>query len=674
MQVNKVDNIVTKFRNEKSMNGFRIDILKSLLQKSIRRNESANAIFAAIDLWCFGCAENGKRVVTNLKTRLKVIAIEDTGVANPMIVQYLDEQLKVLEKTNFSDKESFKKSINIVANVAAIMSRGNHLRACSDYKAVFMLDKMVTEKLELRFEDVYSKRPPKSVDFKNHLYEITEKESADFLTLQNDIDNLVKLLLEKNDFAFEYAKKIIDLEKTPKRNNSSKPCYLLMDIFQTIGTHLNDDNLIKDISICRRWLKSGFQNLKEKDLPIYHVLILILKRDLIERIPVVDKFFIEIDESVIVNFESDLKFEVPDYVIDKHTLKGKKRKKNVMDFAIEGALVVNQPLNLFNDVYRKIYVESKKIMMNLPTNKKTTNKKRKKEKAERTNIDVELEFEDISLNDDTLSYIEQLPVGQKKTSKSKKHAYMGQKYVFKGPYLYSNLGDKNRLMMIQRRINWCKLLQIPFFPFWFVKETNNSDHIWVISNQLAIKETDKWDIDEYNGYKVAKRESLGVSTVRDVPTIEWIGNPCLTRQQALDCLVNILNENGDNGSWNQLIIYISKEHLLATESHSHLDINQDDQFKVSNLDNPKIYSGVQIDTEDRRVHFPTENGLNWNEYARNKSENKKTIEAITSGFRKFKPLILEDLNKAMEIVYNCKKVENFLVERAKNFVAAIERL
>ena len=56
------------------------------------------------------------------------------------------------------------------------------------------------------------------------------------------------------------------------------------------------------------------------------------------------------------------------------------------------------------------------------------------------------------------------------------------------------------------------------------------------------------------------------------------------------------------------------------------------------------------------------------------SESKVTIGAITAGFKKFKDIILSDLEKTMEIVESKDNIETFLVKRAKNFVSAIERL
>ena len=69
-----------KFRNEVSWNGFGSDVMKSGLQKYIRRGITEKALFCAGELDLFKEAlERGETIRTNFLHRLMVIYLEDVA-------------------------------------------------------------------------------------------------------------------------------------------------------------------------------------------------------------------------------------------------------------------------------------------------------------------------------------------------------------------------------------------------------------------------------------------------------------------------------------------------------------------------------------------------------------------------------------------------------------------
>ena len=86
--------MITKFRSERIWNGFSLDVLKSALQKYIRRSNVEMAYYVAMELDMFRHADGGKRILTNFYHRLMVIFIEDIGLGNYEAWQTVDSYIR----------------------------------------------------------------------------------------------------------------------------------------------------------------------------------------------------------------------------------------------------------------------------------------------------------------------------------------------------------------------------------------------------------------------------------------------------------------------------------------------------------------------------------------------------------------------------------------------------
>jgi len=75
--------MITKFRSERSFHGHSLDVLKSALQKYIRRGEEDKAMYVAAELDMFADeGKPGERIRTNFIHRLQIIFLEDVGGGN----------------------------------------------------------------------------------------------------------------------------------------------------------------------------------------------------------------------------------------------------------------------------------------------------------------------------------------------------------------------------------------------------------------------------------------------------------------------------------------------------------------------------------------------------------------------------------------------------------------
>ncbi len=129
-----ISKISTEFRNEKSYNNYSLDILKSALQKYIRRGDIDKAIYFAIEVALFIFKENDlnrKRIITNFIHRLQIIFLEDVGLSCYNIIPYID---KLFDKLFRRDENSF---LIIFLNLVYTMCKNKHTRVCSHYHNLF---------------------------------------------------------------------------------------------------------------------------------------------------------------------------------------------------------------------------------------------------------------------------------------------------------------------------------------------------------------------------------------------------------------------------------------------------------------------------------------------------------------------------------------------------------
>lgn len=358
-------NTNTVFRQERSYNGYSVGDLKSWLQKAIRRGSEDEAVWAAVELYTLP----KQSVVTNLFNRLRIISMEDIGVANPSAVKCVGEILASLETAKGKPKLPVTaEGVMKVAKLTAYLAKSKHLRLCSDYKAVFMTPSL-RPKLKKIFPSIYTK----------HHEDILGIDTSDAKILGSRMINLLK---EKDDCAFYVMAKIMDLEVLPfKTLKSQKPAYYVLDLIDRLSKELKV-KFSPEVKILVGWMKGGIINSKiDYNLPLYYALLMILKRD--------DMSSCDLDcakdKVVISNFLPKVKIlKIPSYALDKHTLTGKKAGKTAEDFANEGALVENEDANLLNPEYREVYLRSKTVTIENAPKKVTKSKKRISKKVVKT--------------------------------------------------------------------------------------------------------------------------------------------------------------------------------------------------------------------------------------------------------------------------------------------------
>ena len=326
------------YRNERSHNGYRLDELKSGLQKYIRRCETYKAVWCAIELDMFAMVSGGERVRTNLIHRLMIIFLEDVGVEGlqywPTMDEYINELFRLRKLENRAAQRV--EEMNIIVKIVTLMCKCNHSRQCSHYGRVFGGLIHNPEEI-LDCEKFYD---PESARLENMYKSIVKTDD-----MQEIIKNIHTCLNTKSDLVAYWSLLLKNLHPTlDKPVNKIKATESLL--INIIGNYVTRE--YSDLAL--KWFKE-LKNLKEKFLP-WMSIILIYFNDIQSKKPKFTPYmsFTRADEYISMKFVT-----MDKYVLDIHTNRGRRRgPKDKYDFVLTGAVVQNES-HLTNKLYHEIY-------------------------------------------------------------------------------------------------------------------------------------------------------------------------------------------------------------------------------------------------------------------------------------------------------------------------------
>lgn len=115
-------NLSLKFRDVKTYSGFEFDLAKSALQKYIRRGMLKKALYLACELDMFRIIPECKAQFTNFYNRLRIILLEDIGLANPEGV------LEIAKSLSLYREEKTQKTSLLISDIINKMCKSPHCR------------------------------------------------------------------------------------------------------------------------------------------------------------------------------------------------------------------------------------------------------------------------------------------------------------------------------------------------------------------------------------------------------------------------------------------------------------------------------------------------------------------------------------------------------------------
>jgi hypothetical protein len=259
-------NIITKYRQE-SVDGIHLSVLKSALQKYIRRGESDKALWIASRLDSFADVEGGERIRTNFIHRLMIIYLEDIGFSGLEYWKFMDYLLfDILLTERKSKTRKRTKEIWAIQNAIRIMCMLPKVRACSH------LNSVMTTNTEILLETPYKD-----------------------LAIKNKLDNT------NINTKLEYAKYV----------------YSLTDKYSELQKHFNQNI----INISKKW----FKEIKTKEQFITWNILLTSLVYSDKKLTLLNFNAGELDNTMDWNKQLGENITLDDYVYDKHTIHAKDR-------------------------------------------------------------------------------------------------------------------------------------------------------------------------------------------------------------------------------------------------------------------------------------------------------------------------------------------------------------
>lgn len=394
--------ISTKFRYEKSFNGFSLDVLKSALQKYIRRCMPEKAIYAGAELDLFSLAnyKDGERIRTNFIHRLMIIYMED--IFNPGLWCWMNEMIFKLLKLREKRKEEKvlnptfcdirKKEMNITSRIIYALCTSSHSRENSYYKfcyrTYFNLTLPIRKKMESRFPFLEEIKERSEMEYKPSkpftLFEKTDKK------LHHLSNQFLGALEKRNPISIFFAYQIVETKKLPEKfYRSQKPEFLIFFLLDYL-TKIESFKKYKELpSIGVDWFKE-LNPIDEDFLPWQNIILIFLKDKPLFYYKEEERYLEEVYRQ---NIDGEIK-KFDDYVYDMHTSIGRRLGKGSKHFGLESSKVCNE-LQDINQDYKDAYTYFKIITDSNEKNENEDEKKKEVVEDLKEDNDVKQEKEEL---------------------------------------------------------------------------------------------------------------------------------------------------------------------------------------------------------------------------------------------------------------------------------------
>ena len=340
--------ISTTHHHQITWNGYPADVIKSGLQKYIRRGMIEKALYCAGECDLFKEAPNagqGEGIRTNFLHRLMVIFMED--VENMSLWPDMTHKMKEIFEERKKENRDKAKEERLISEVVIQLGASTKARMCSHIRAVF----------NPKYKPIHGSYPLLQPLWT--AIEQNEKEKT-LGTLEHNCKLYSKYVKEKNILAVYYGFQIEGSEEKLKEKilRSFDPVWYL---FQQLLNPM-DPKQSAVVNKFIEWNKEHMGKLGESFmcwlLPLLYHLGVISQGEL----PNVDftAYPMNWDQN-----RAGVKIEMNEFVVDKHTAKGRRKGKGLLEFALHGSLVEN-PALFVNPLWKQFYEDGKRMDDGVP--------------------------------------------------------------------------------------------------------------------------------------------------------------------------------------------------------------------------------------------------------------------------------------------------------------------
>ena len=343
--------------NCRSFFGYKLDVVKSGIQKYLRRRELEKMIWNVVEMDLFSRLEDKSAIGirSNLMNRLIVMLDEELCFCD--WVSFL-KCSRLLEGWNKNGRKDQKNLIGI----CKILVKSEMLRLASDVNSYYR-------------KGVKGKFEKGNINISKY---VKRGDSEEIVKL---FSKFVELFEEGNEEFFYYSQEIYSRKGNGgmrkffgKRKRGAE--YI---IWEYLLDKCGNNELLEEC-LKRRLEAFYVRNRKERPIFLINVLLLVFNKEKIdwssEKLEEISEIS---DEEVWKYYNKREKLFYDDYVIDMHTSIGRKRGKSKKDFALEGCVVVDENKEWFVAKYREKYINDKLNYISKGKEKKKNKKKVKKD-------------------------------------------------------------------------------------------------------------------------------------------------------------------------------------------------------------------------------------------------------------------------------------------------------
>ena len=373
-----------------TINKYKTDVMKSGMQKYIRRGDFEKSLYCMVELDMFKKL-NDKKVKglrSNMRNRLLITLVEDCGISDWKIYSELNNLFDLWEKNRNCEKNSERE---YMVKIIYYLCKSEKIRLCSWVKGYFGYC-YKDEKLK----DLYKNE---NIEYKINKEGEKYYKKGDSEEIKEMIDGIVYNLNNNNDNIFYWIMKILESkDKSGRRNRKAKKGYIVFDILEKYINNEKNEKLKELYNIHLKWFINNNNSRNENILFLLNIILFYLRRNVINWNDKLEKVNnINIDEIYNRNLLNEYNFTLDNYIIDMHCKDGKKKGRNEKNFVIEGSIVNNECNKFIIDKYKNMYNKfklDKSKCKKKKLNKKKLNKKKLNKKKLNKKIEDDLEFID----------------------------------------------------------------------------------------------------------------------------------------------------------------------------------------------------------------------------------------------------------------------------------------
>ena len=359
-----------------SYNGYKLDILKSGVQKYLRRREFEKMVWCVAEIYLFQALKTTeqqeratKGIITNLINRLIIMLDEEMLFAEVNKYLLVRKYMEIFEERKRADFTPLYK-------ICKILCGARMLRRNSDIRVYFkhaMMNKAsgILPPPPLVSTTVYAVPDYYYFDNFKTYFKLEDKQQA-----VNCYYWLFKIFMGGHSGSV-------------KRFKRKENIYMIWEFL------FNRKNIQEDPSLkkCLEYRLKEFHNKSKRERFIFltaavdialfmegksgNFFNMNIETEINKEMKEYDKNFGESTEIINRVYKDRVYLDIDDYVIDMHCSLGRKLGKTKKDFAISGAVVINEDKEFYVDAWRKRYNSAKL---------KPVVKKKKSEKIDKSSI------------------------------------------------------------------------------------------------------------------------------------------------------------------------------------------------------------------------------------------------------------------------------------------------